>query len=281
MSQSEIIYRSLIVKQRVAEKPSLGEFRLNTGRSPIIQLNDRRSSIIIEHLTAWCESESHGFLAYWFITFSDRQTLRIENLVASLIRQLCAAAKLLPGSLRNLWLKHDAAGSRPSTALLIETLDSIVSDFDNVGQDAFVVIDALDEVPNVKFQEYDSASAQDGPPPERRVLLDLIIGLDKRHSNLHFLITSREEGDIRESFRRSSAVNVEDSIAGDLELYVDNAIQEMIKDAPWKGKRTAQMKARIIRQNEKYVARFLVSLMMPELSALLGGERQHRMSCSL
>ena len=184
--------------------------------------------------------------------------MRIENLVASLIRQLCAAAKVLPTPLRDLWLKHDAAGSRPSTRVLTETLDSIVSDFDSAGQDLFVVIDALDEVPNVKFQKLDSASTQDGQPPERKDLLDLIVGLDKRHSNLHFLATSREEDDICRSFKKSEAVMVEDSVAGDLELYVNNALNRMIEREQWKGKWKAQMKARIVGQNEKYVIRFLL-----------------------
>ena len=183
--------------------------------------------------------------------------MRIENLVASLIRQLCAAAKVLPRHLRDLWLKHDAAGSQPSTRILIETLDSVVSEFDNVGRYAFVVIDALDEVPNAKFQKHDSASTQDGQQTERRDLLDLIIGLDKRHSNLHFLVTSREEDDIRESFKESEALKVEDSVAGDLELYVNNALNRMIEREQWKGKWKAQMKSRIVGQNEKYVMHFL------------------------
>ena len=131
-------------------------------------------------------------------------------------------------------------------------------EFNNVGQDVFVVIDALDEVPNVKFQKHDSALTQDGPPPERKDLLDLIIGLDKRHSNLHFLITSREEGDIRESFRKSSAVNVEDSVAGDLQLYVNNAVNKLIEQEQWKGEWKEQMKTRIIGQNEKYVIHLLI-----------------------
>ena len=182
--------------------------------------------------------------------------MRIENIVASLIRQLCAAAKKIPRSLRDLWLEYDAAGSRPSTKILIETLDLIVSEFRNVGQDAFIVIDALDEVPNAKFQKHDSASTQDSQPPERRDLLDLIVELDKRHSNLQFLITSREEDDIRETFRKSPAVKVEDSIAGDLELYVNNALNKIIERERWKEKWKAQMKARIVGQNEKYVIRF-------------------------
>ena len=140
--------------------------------------------------------------------------------------------------------------------ILIETLDSILSEFDSIGKDAFVVIDALDEVPNVKFQKDDSASTQDGQPPERRDLLDLIVGLDKRHSHLHFLVTSREEDDIREGLKRSKAVKVEDSIAGDLELYVNNSLDRMIAREQWKGKWRARMKARIVGQNEKYVVRF-------------------------
>ncbi|KAL8787323.1 MAG: hypothetical protein Q9195_007818 [Heterodermia aff. obscurata] len=209
------------------------------------------SSIIIENLDDWRELEPHNFLAYWFVTFSDHRTLRIENLVASLIRQLCAAAKSLPRSLRDLWLQHNAAGSRPNTRILIKTLNSILSEFKNVGQNAFIVIDALDEVPNAKFQQYDSASTQDGQPSERRDLLDLIIELNKRHANLHLLITSRGEDDICESFRESKAIKIEDSVAGDLELYVNNAVTKMIEREKWKGKWKAQMKARIIGQDEK------------------------------
>ena len=156
-----------------------------------------------------------------------------------------------------------------------------MSEFHHVGRHAFIVIDALDEVPNTKFQKYDSASTFDDQPPQRRDLLDLIIGLGKRHSNLHWLVTSRDEYDIRESFKISEAVNVEDSAAGDLELYVKNAINKMVEQEQWKVKWEVQMKARMVGKNDKYVIHFLALITKSGSLPLLEGFRHHKTNCYL
>lgn len=148
------------------------------------------SSIItdLEKLYASEGTDSDYVLAYWYSTFSNQDSVDIENLLSSIIRQLCAGAKRLSGSVRELWKKHHMAGSRPNRASLIETLNAVMVDLNTDDQHAIVVLDALDEYSLVA--ELASSGAQ--PVSGRKIVLEWLQAFYKKHANAHVLITSRE-----------------------------------------------------------------------------------------
>ena len=139
----------------------------------------------------------------------------MESTLRSLIRQLGAGAESLPDAVRSLTRIHRRRGSHPSIPELLEALHSVIL---NLNKDAFLVLDALDEFP------------EDSRHGERFTLLNVIESLVERgHSNLHLLVTSRRENDISSRLGRLSnppkQLDVEAPLFHDLELLYDNTIQ--------------------------------------------------------
>lgn len=189
------------------------------------------SSKIIDHLEV---AKSTGVLSYWYFSFSDRETQNIHNLLCSVIRQLCAGTNEIPQRVRQLREKHEKVGSRPGTDTLTEILDSIIAGLGDE-KDVFLVMDALDEFP-AHVQQDISKSAKEGQLFHRGHLLDLIRKLNEKHSNLHVLVTSRDEVDIHARLRAAIPLNIYDSIAGDVELFVNRSVERLVDENPWKKK---------------------------------------------
>jgi len=198
------------------------------------------SSTIIDHLEECYRNDPSKVLAYWYFDFGDSDTQNIDNLMSSAIRQLCAGVQNLPDVIRELWEKHRARNSRPSTKELAKILNSVIVSLDEDGKDGFLVMDALDECPETAGRQY---------------VLDQIIELKQNHKNFHILVTSRKEGDIHDSLENvATAVSINDSIVGDLELFAQDEIAKMMKGNPWKEKWRAKMETSIIGTQETFVS---------------------------
>lgn len=185
-------------------------------------------------------------LAYWFFSFSDPKSRDIEELLCSVIRQLCAGAHTLPYQLNELWEKYGTAGSRPTVLILKDTLDSVVLSIKTDEQDVFIVIDALDECPIFAEQTSDAQKSS-----ERRDILQWLKKLCHDHSNLRILVLSRDESDIRTSIGESTQVDVEKGVIDDLHLFIENSIDRIVKEHEWKQEYRAQMSSRIEGIREK------------------------------
>ena len=186
-------------------------------------------------------------LAYWYFSFGDAKSRDIEELLCSVIRQLCAGAHTLPYQLNELWEKYGTPGSRPTVSVLKDTLDSVVLSIKNDEQDVFIVIDALDECPIVAEQT--SSDAQKSS--ERKDILQWLNKFCHDHSNSRILVLSRDESDIRSSIGDSTQVDVEKGVIDDLHVFIENGIDRIVKEQEWKQEYRAQMSSRIEGIREK------------------------------
>jgi hypothetical protein len=136
-------------------------------------------------------------------------------MLCSLVRQLSAGTDSFPDAIRRLSDDHRKKGSRPSTKELSLTLHSIIS---NHGKDVSLVLDGLDEYP----KGFNYAQGRD-------LLLVIRDIVEWGHDNLHFLVTSKNEEDIRYGLRRLSnpprELDVEKFLLFDLEMFFDNVMQ--------------------------------------------------------
>ncbi len=117
----------------------------------------------------------------------------MENLLSSIIRQLCAQTQTMPESVRALWEEHRTAGSRPTKRSLIKTLDKVIFSLRIACQHAFVVLDGLDEYP--LLNEHSSSDRKQ--TLGREDVLDCLEQILEMHPNVRILILSRNESDIR------------------------------------------------------------------------------------
>ena len=137
-------------------------------------------------------------------------------MLRSLIRQLSAGVDGFSDAVRRLSQIHRRRGSHPSTSELLATFHSVVT---SLKKDVFLILDALDEFP------------EDARYVKRSLLLSAINDIvEAGHSNLHLLVTSRPETDIRGRLRSLSnppqELNIEDLLLVDLELFFDNTMEQ-------------------------------------------------------
>ena len=136
-------------------------------------------------------------------------------MLRSLIRQLSAGVDGFSAAVRRLSQIHRRRGSHPSTDELLAAFHSVIT---SLKKDVFLILDALDEYP------------EDARYVKRSLLLSVISAIvEEGHSNLHLLVTSRPENDIRDRLRILSnppqELNVEDPLSVDLELFFDTTME--------------------------------------------------------
>ncbi|KAL8372306.1 hypothetical protein RB595_001885 [Gaeumannomyces hyphopodioides] len=137
------------------------------------------SSSVIKYLKDGYEAEPDIAVAYFFFSFSDSKKQRLAEMLASLVRQLCARRPNTPQPVKSL-SEYKNGGGRPDTKTLEAALMATIRGFSAV----FVVIDALDECPTLAN--------------ERTKLLDSLGRvIAAMPGNLHILCTSRPEADIK------------------------------------------------------------------------------------
>lgn len=140
------------------------------------------SSTIIEHMNVYCSSKPDLLVAYFYFDFNDDKKQNAKNFLSSLIAQICSKMVNLPKELKNLYFRCNDGEYQADMPSLIETLKTFA-----VGkelQHIFIVGDALDECP---MNERDL----------RTELLDLLTEIRSwSMSNIHLLVTSRQERDI-------------------------------------------------------------------------------------
>ncbi|KAK4213049.1 hypothetical protein QBC37DRAFT_423640 [Rhypophila decipiens] len=98
------------------------------------------TAVVIEYLINRYHNDPTVGIAYIYCNFrqTDKQTL--DDLLASLLRQLAESLPPLPQPVTDLYERHKTKRTRPSTAELSKALQGI-----NAFSRAFVLVDALDE----------------------------------------------------------------------------------------------------------------------------------------
>jgi hypothetical protein len=143
------------------------------------------SSTVIEHMKAYSSSKPKHAVAYFYFDFNDTEKQNAANCVSSLIAQLCSQVADLPEKLTDLYKRCNNGNQKPP----IHDLKEMLLLFARSKQfgDLFIIFDAVDECPKKEREEL------------RAEVLELIIEVNNQSlSNIHLLITSRPEQDIKE-----------------------------------------------------------------------------------
>lgn len=98
------------------------------------------ASVVIDELTSRFQRQNIG-IAYTFCNFRRQNDQSVENLVASLLKQLIRGRPSLPDDVKSLYEGHKERGRRPSLDEITKALLSVGAMYSRV----FVIVDALDE----------------------------------------------------------------------------------------------------------------------------------------
>ncbi|KFY14389.1 hypothetical protein V492_02658 [Pseudogymnoascus sp. VKM F-4246] len=168
-------------------------------------------STVIDNLQKRSYNARHSFssVIYWYCTFDNAATQDLSNFLCYLVRALCSNSTVLPQAIHEAYAVSLRGSSKPPTQMLKALLKNLFVNFDDV----YLVIDALDEYPH-----------------RRDRIVSLINEIRAISApSLHFLVTSRREGDICSSFEQSArdlGPITEISVQGehvkyDIEKYMD------------------------------------------------------------
>ncbi|KAF3763163.1 hypothetical protein M406DRAFT_108504 [Cryphonectria parasitica EP155] len=180
------------------------------------------SSTIVEDLqtTELCSSK----LLYFYFDFNETQKQSVENAIRSLISQLYEKRQEARHHLDTLYSSCGNGQRQPSNDSLQSTFQDMVQQADEV----WVVLDALDE-----------CHARRVDP--NRGLLPWIQALRGTQMNIHLLVTSRPEQDIKstvESWARNEEIIPiqSDGIADDIRAYVRARVRQHAGLSRWKSR---------------------------------------------
>lgn len=202
--------------------------------------------------------EVSNVLAYWYFSFADSGTLSLGNLLSSLLRQLCSVTVAVPTIIQNLWKQHNVSGSRPNNESLLTVLDEMLVGFARESRQVFMVFDALDECP-ARLNHAAASSVDDKQMNQRSDVLDTLIHLNEKHSNLRIVATSRNEVDIQSRLESQPRLNIEDSLSDDVEIFVRGSIDKMIESDGWKEAYRSRILSRLVStDDERYVPAFTI-----------------------
>ncbi|CAI7651096.1 unnamed protein product [Penicillium pancosmium] len=165
------------------------------------------AAIVIDDLTTEIQQEHSTGLAYLYCNFRRQHEQEVENLLASLVKQLSQNLPVLPDAVTSLHKRHERQKTRPSIDELSEALSSTVAIYSKV----FIVVDALDEC----------------HIPDRRLsrFLSEIFSLQKK-SAVNFLATSRPIPEIEIKFQGHASKNISAS-KKDICKYLDGYMSEL------------------------------------------------------
>ncbi|KAL4417011.1 hypothetical protein CABS03_00362 [Colletotrichum abscissum] len=173
------------------------------------------SSSVIKHLKEKSEKDPRVALAYFFFSFGNIELQKVNIMLSSLVRQLCASRPDTPQPIKDFETCM-IKGEHPDTETLVEALIAAVCGFSA----AYIVVDALDECPILD--------------EERTRLMDCLSNIiAKMPDNLHIFCTSRAEPDIGTKFEELLSVPTNKSISlmekqagldSDLSLYIDTTL---------------------------------------------------------
>jgi hypothetical protein len=165
------------------------------------------SSVIIEELYSRYGNDSEIGISYIYCDYQRRNEQKLEDLLASLLRQFIQVQTSLPDSIKILHDKHSIKATRPTINELRSALHSICCHFSRI----YIVIDALDEC-----QTYD------GP---RSKILDEIFSLQLQYP-VGFLATSRFIPDVVAMFQQTCTIEIRAS-KPDLMRYLDASLDKL------------------------------------------------------
>ncbi|RYP51792.1 hypothetical protein DL768_002939 [Monosporascus sp. mg162] len=147
------------------------------------------TSIVVDDLSTKFRSDRNTVFAYIYCIFQRQDEQNIDNLLASLLKQLAQRQPILPSSLKKLYDQHKLERTRPLLEETSTVLQSVASMFSRV----FIVVDALDE-----------CQASNGC--RKRFLKEILTLRDKCGANI--FATSRINDEIAEVFTGATYLKI-------------------------------------------------------------------------
>ena len=180
------------------------------------------TAIVVDDLTKQFSSDPTIGVAYIYCNFQQQGAQKIDDLMASLLKQLAQGQSSLPGCVKDLYDQHRTKRTRPSLDEILRVLQSVATMYSR----AFILVDALDEC-----QVSDSSRAR---------FLSELFSLQTRHG-VNIFATSRFIPEILETFKGSVLLEIR-ARDEDMQAYLadhmtrlpsfvlrDSALQEEIK----------------------------------------------------
>lgn len=160
------------------------------------------ASIVVDNLITKFRGDWRIGIAYVYCNFQRINEQKIDDLLASLLKQLAKGSSFLPVSVKDLYDRHNNnMRTRPSLQEISDTLHSVTDKYSRV----FIIVDALDEC-----QASDSC---------RSGLLSELFNLQKRHGT-NTLATSRFIHEIVDRFRGALRLEIR-AREEDVQTYLD------------------------------------------------------------
>lgn len=165
------------------------------------------TSIVINELEYRLWDDSTSAIAYVYCNFKQKDEQKIEDLIASLLKQLAQVRPSLPVAIKQLHDRHSSKRTRPTLEEITQALCSVVSEYSRV----FIVVDALDEC-----QMSDNCRAR---------FLSTLFDLQAK-STINLFATSRVIPEILEKFKKSPCLEVRASDF-DIRKYLEGHIAQL------------------------------------------------------
>ncbi|KAJ5177143.1 uncharacterized protein N7482_003020 [Penicillium canariense] len=163
------------------------------------------SSIVVDHLDQEFQANSTVGLAYIYYNFKRQDDQMINNLLASLLKQLAKRCVALPDSIKELYWYHKAKQTRPSADEISKCLHIVAATFSKL----FIIVDALDEC---------QASS-------RLPFISELFNLQTRHS-ANIFATSRFIPEIIDQFKDSISLEIR-ATDEDVRIYLESHMGQL------------------------------------------------------
>ncbi|EUC46574.1 hypothetical protein COCMIDRAFT_65909, partial [Bipolaris oryzae ATCC 44560] len=165
------------------------------------------TSIVVDELSSRFKDESNNGIAYIYCNFKRQNEQTLEDLLASVLKQLVQARSSLPQTVRSLHDRYRSMKARPSIDDISMALHSVAAEFSRV----FILVDALDEC-----RVNDSCRAK---------LLSQLSQL-QTSCGANLFATSRFIPDITSRFERDTWLEIRAS-KQDMDRYVEGHIHQL------------------------------------------------------
>ena len=161
---------------------------------------------ILEYLQKMAQANESIYILYAFPTYDGTGGNTMVAIIRSLLYQLCHANKSLIPAVNK---EHDARHSR---SLPLNTWGKLLETFICGSEPVYIILDGLDECDE----------------SERKQLLRTILGLWQNCPNLHLLVASRKEVDIRRELETNcETLVVEEKNRSDIKRFVIGEINDL------------------------------------------------------
>jgi hypothetical protein len=160
------------------------------------------TSIVVNYLSSRFHNDSKTGIAYIYCNFRRHDKQKIDDLLASLLKQLAESQSFLPRSVKDLYNHHKAKRTQPSPDEISRALQSVAVMYSRV----FIIVDGLDE-------------CQVSHNCRTKFLSEIFSLQAKCKANL--FATSRYIPEISENFERSIQLEIRAS-KEDVQTYLDN-----------------------------------------------------------